>query len=216
MTYVLMKVLESAPDRYDKGIALLTRGAIGEAYDRLAAHVQPGDRVLDVGCGTGALTLRAARRGAQVVGIDVNPQMLAIARQQAQAAGLAERIDLREMGVAELDGEPSESYDVIMAGLAFSELTEDERRYALTQARRLLKPGGLLLLADETTPPGLPRRIVHLLVRLPLQAITYVLTQTTTHPVPDLPRLVQEAGFTLESVQANWLGDFVEIVARKG
>ena len=216
MTYVLMKVLESAPNRYDRGIALLTRGAVGEAYDRLAARVQPGDRVLDLGCGTGALTLRSARRGAHVVGIDVNPQMLEIARRAAEAAGLSQQVELREMGVAELDQEPPASYDVVTAGLCFSELMEDERRFALAQAWRLLKPGGLLLFADETTPEDLLRRIAHLFIRLPLQLITYLLTQTTTRAMPNPVEAVTAAGFAIESVRTNRLGDFVEIVARKG
>ena len=46
---VLMRVLESAPSRYDLGIRLLTLGQVEQAYDRLAAHVQAGQRVLDVG-----------------------------------------------------------------------------------------------------------------------------------------------------------------------
>lgn len=79
-TYVLMKVLESAPNRYDRGIRILTLGELDEAYDRLTSHIKPGQIVLDVGCGTGALTVRAAMRGARVKGIDVNPQMLEIAR----------------------------------------------------------------------------------------------------------------------------------------
>ena len=88
MSIVLMRVLESAPSRYDRGIALLTLGRQTQAYARLAARIQPGWRVLDLGTGTGALALRAAARGAKVVAIDINPAMLAIARHKAQAAGM--------------------------------------------------------------------------------------------------------------------------------
>lgn len=79
-TYVLMKVLESAPSRYDAGIRLLTLGKVDEVYARLASHIKDGQRVLDIGCGTGALTLRAAQQGAKVKGIDINAQMLEIAQ----------------------------------------------------------------------------------------------------------------------------------------
>jgi len=57
-TYVLMRVLESAPRRYDLGIRLLTLGRVDRAYDRLASQIESGQRVLDLGCGTGALAVR--------------------------------------------------------------------------------------------------------------------------------------------------------------
>ncbi len=216
MTYVLMKVLESAPQRYDKGIRLLTRGSVDKAYDFLADHIQAGQRVLDIGCGTGALTLRAAARGATVIGIDINPQMLSIAQQRLTAAGLNEQVELRELGVAELESEPAASFDVVMSGLCFSELSSDERRYALAEARRLLRPGGLLLLADETLPAHPGRRLLHALIRLPLVVITYLLTQTTTRPVAQLPQLVEHAGFTIRQRYRNSLHDFTALVAETG
>lgn len=215
MTYVLMKVLESAPSRYDRGIRLLTGGRVDRAYDRLTAQVKPGQRVLDLGCGTGALTLRAAGRGASVTGVDVNPLMLEIAQKRAEAAGLTEQINWQERGVAELDSEATSSYDVVMSGLCFSELGEDERRYALRQAYRLLKPGGLLLIADEVVPDRLGKRLLHRLFRLPLLVITCLLTQTTTHAVPDLAQQVEAAGFRIEATHYSGLRNFVELVARK-
>ena len=110
-----MKILESAPARYDKSIRILTLGRLDEAYDRLTSHVKKGQRAPDIGCGTGALTLRAAQKDARVTGIDVNLQMLEIARKQVAEAGLTEKVELHEMGVAELGGEESESYDIVMS-----------------------------------------------------------------------------------------------------
>ncbi len=213
-TYVLMRILESAPRRYDLGMWLLTFGSLERAYDRLASRIHDGQRVLDLGCGTGALTLRAAGRGARVSAIDVNAQMLEIAGQRAQAAGLAEKIDFREMGIAELGADASASYDVVMSGLCFSELSEDEIHYALKQIRRILRPGGLLLIADEVKPTGLVRRTIHALSRAPLAALAYVVTQQTTHAVGNLPEKVTHAGFSIESLRSNSLGSFIELAAR--
>ncbi|MGD1028334.1 corrinoid protein-associated methyltransferase CpaM [Candidatus Binatus soli] len=213
-TYVLMRILESAPRRYDLGMWLLTFGSLGHAYDRLASRIHDGQRALDLGCGTGALTLRAAGRGAHVSAIDVNAQMLEIARESAQAAGLAEKIDFREMGIAELGGEASASYDVVMSGLCFSELSEDEIHYALKQIKRILRPGGPLLIADEVKPPDVLRRMLHALSRAPLVALAYVITQQTTHAVENLPEKVTHAGFSIESLRLNTLRSFVELVAR--
>lgn len=212
---ILMRILESAPSRYDWGIRLLTLGRLNEAYDRLASHIKRGQRVLDLGCGTGALTLRAAQRGAKVRGIDVNPQMLDIAQRKASEANLTGNIELCEMGVAELGNEASESYDVVMSGLCFSELTEDELTFALREIKRVLKPGGLLLVADEARPGNLPMRMLVWLFRFPLKIITYVFTQTTTRAVKSLPERVRESGLHLESVRRNRTGSFIEVISRK-
>jgi len=214
-TAVFMKILESMPRRYDVGIRLLTLGGAGRAYDRLAEHVQAGQHVLDIGCGTGALTLRAANRGATVKGIDVNARMLEIARQRVEEAGLADTVELCEMGVAELDGEAEQSYDAVVSGLCFSELTEGERVYALKEAYRVLKRGGLFLVADEAVPHSVLKRLLHWAIRLPLAVLTYLITQTTTRAVPNLPAQVQAAGFVLASTRSSALEDFVELIALK-
>lgn len=214
-TYVFMKVLESAPSRYDRGIRILTFGRVDAAYDRVTSCIEQGQLVLDIGCGTGALTLRAATAGAHVVGIDINPQMLDVARTRVEAADLADNVEFREQGVVELSNETADRYDVVMSGLCFSELTENEQAYALGQAVRILRPGGLLVIADETRPRSFFKSCLHWLIRIPLTVITYILTQTTTRPVRDLPAKVTETEFITESVKYNWLGNFIEMVARK-
>lgn len=214
-TYVLMRILESAPRRYDFGIRLLTCGSLDKAYNRLASRIEHGKLVLDIGCGTGALTLRAARRGAKVKGIDINPQMLEIARKKAQEAGLSETIELVEMGVAELDGEKMARYDVVMCGLCLSELSEDEVKYTLGEAARILRPGGLLLVADEIIAQNFVKRWIHFLFRIPLAALAYLITQQTTRPAANLPQKLISAGFSIVSTRTNLLGDFGEFVAQK-
>ena len=215
-TYVLMKILESAPSRYDRGIRILTLGRLDSAYNRLASRIEEGQKVLDIGCGTGALTLRAAANGASVKGIDVNPQMLEIAQKRADELEFAGTVELCEMGVAELGTEEADSYDVVMSGLCFSELTENEVVYALKQVGRILKPGGTVLIADETRPGNILKRALHWLLRCPLVIITYLLTQTTTHAIRDLPDRVAEVGLKIESVRSGGIGDFIELVGRKG
>jgi len=214
-TYVLMKILESAPDRYDRGIRLLTFGSVDKWYDQLVTYIKKGQRVLDIGCGTGALTLRAAQTGASVKAIDINSRMMEIARQKIEQSGFSDRVEFQELGIAELDGEPSESYDAVMSGLCFSELSDDELNYGLSQINRILKPGGMLLIADEVRPQNRIKKIIYWLMRMPMVAITYLITQTTTHAVSALPQKVERAGFRIEQIRSNKLGSFMELIAKK-
>lgn len=213
--YLLMKILESAPRRYDMGIRLITLGRLDKAYDRLVGHIERGQEVLDLGCGTGALTLRAAKRGAHVRGIDANTQMLAIAGERVKREGLTGSVDLVEMGVAELDGEKAQHYDAVMSGLCFSELNDNEVAYTLKETARILRPGGLLLIADEIRPQGLVKRMIHMLIRAPLAVLVYAITQQSVRPTAGLREKLRDAGFFVVSVRLSPLGDFGEFVARK-
>lgn len=210
-----MKILESAPGRYDRGIRMLTLGMVDRVYDLLAAYIKRGQRVLDIGCGTGALTFRAARKGAFVKGIDLNAGMLEFAQKRAIETSLLPSIELCEMGIAELDQERSARYDIVMSGLCFSELSENELLYTLRQARRILKPGGLLLVADEVQPESRHKRLLYWLIRCPLVIITYLVTQTTTHTVKQLPEKVKQAGFLVKLVRLNRMESFLALVAQK-
>ncbi len=213
-TYVLMKILESAPNRYDKGIQILTFGRLNKYYDDLISHIKKGQKVLDIGCGTGALTLKAAQIGAKVKGIDDNSQMLEIAQKRVAAANLAQNIQLSEMGVGELESEESKSYDAVMSGLCFSEISDDEIVYTLNEVERILKPGGILLIADEVSPKNILKKIINLVIRVPLVIITYLITQTTTNAVKNLLEKIQESGMIIESVKLNKLESFIELVAK--
>jgi demethylmenaquinone methyltransferase/2-methoxy-6-polyprenyl-1,4-benzoquinol methylase len=87
--------------------------------------------------------------------------------------------------------------------------------YTLKEVKRILKPGGLLLIADEVRASNILKRLLNWLVRFPLVVITYLLTQTTTKAVKNLPERIKEAGLEIVSVRLNKLENFIEIVARK-
>ncbi|MHA1397889.1 MAG: corrinoid protein-associated methyltransferase CpaM [Candidatus Heimdallarchaeaceae archaeon] len=215
MSFILMKILESSPYRYDKSIKILTLGKIEKAYDRLVQHVEAGSYVLDIGCGTGILTIKAAKKGAKVFGIDINPEMLEIAEKKSVKEKLEEKVVLKEMGVAELDSLKEGQFDVVMSGLCFSELSEQEILYTLREITRLLKEGGLLLFADEIKSSSFLKRVVNFILKLPLIILTYLFTQTSTRAISKIEEKFKQAGFTILSVQKNKLENFIEIIAQK-
>jgi len=106
-----------------------------------AAHVGPGQRVLDVACGTGVLACAAAERvraRGSVVGLDANPQMLAVARRKSAEV---EWVD----GRAESLPFPDASFDAVVSQFGF--MFFDDRPQALREMLRVLRPGGRLAVA---------------------------------------------------------------------
>ncbi len=197
MATVFMRWLETSPGDYDRGIQMLTLGRLGRVKDTIVReYVREGDRVLEIGCGTGTLTCLMAKRGATVTAIDVSLAMLAEAQKKVEAHGLGDRVTLKQMD-ATLIGEhfPPGGFDLIVSTLVFSELSPDEQRYVLEACARLLAPGGRLLIADEMVPASLPARLAYFLIRLPLVLVTWLLTRTTTHPLGDLEGSLAETGF---------------------
>src|SRR5581483_4011569 len=146
-TYVYMRILESAPRRYDLGIRLLSFGRVDAMYEAVATAATAGAP------GTGNLTARLLAHGAVVTAIDQDPEMLAVAREKL---GDDARVTLREMAAVEIaDRFPPQSFDAVAATLVLSEMEQDEQAYVLAAARRVLRPGGRLVVADEVEPPGL-------------------------------------------------------------
>ena len=215
-TYVLMRWLESAPGRYDRGLKLLSRGRIEGVYEAIAERVAaPGRRILDIGCGTGGVALACAARGARVSGIDHSTEMLAVARVKPVPEERGGSVEWLELGAAEIEDrfEP-ETFDAVVGCLVFSELSPDERRYVLPVTRERLVARGRLVLVDEVLPQGRGARLGYRVRRLPLAALTYVLTQTTIRALEDPGGLVEAAGFT-EVVEEPLAGDLTLVSATR-
>jgi demethylmenaquinone methyltransferase/2-methoxy-6-polyprenyl-1,4-benzoquinol methylase len=211
-----MKILESAPRRYDRGLKLLSLGKIDKIKEKIAKEfVKDGEKVLEIGCGTGTLALMMAARGAFVVGFDVSKGMLEVAKEKVRASRAEESVKLEEKGVAEMDSFEDESFDKIVSTLVFSELSSDEQIYALEESKRILKHEGLLIIGDEVPPRTILRRVIHHLIRLPLAIITFILTQTITHPVKGLEEKIRKVGFEVVSCDRSFSESFEIIVAKK-
>jgi ubiquinone/menaquinone biosynthesis C-methylase UbiE len=112
------------------------------------ARLKTGERVLDVGCGTGTLAIAAKRRvGAtgNVYGIDASPEMIARAGRKAKKAGLD--IVFNKDTIEALPY-PDAQFDVVLSTLMFHHLPRRMREEGVREMRRVLKPGGRVLIVD--------------------------------------------------------------------
>ena len=152
------------------------------------ALLQPGDSVLDVGCGTGAVTIPAKVRvgeAGKAAGIDPAPEMIAVAHKKAKRAGL--EIDFR-VGVIESLPFADNTFDAVTSSLMMHHLTDRLRVKGLAEIWRTLKPGGRILIADMRRPTG--------------SAFKKFFTSVILHHghvvefgLQDLPALLKDAGF---------------------
>lgn len=112
-----------------------------------AAGVTDGTTVLDAGCGVGETACwLAEHRGADVIGINITETQLEAARERARDEGLTDRTEFRYDDFSELDTVPDDSVDVVWGFESICHATD--KREVLAQARRVLRPGGTILVSD--------------------------------------------------------------------
>ena len=128
------------------------------------AALRPGQRVLELGSGTGTLSIMLKRLnpGVEVVGIDPDPKALARARRKASRAGLSVQFD---QGFGDQLPYPEARFDAVISSFVFHHIPADEKLNTLLAVRRVLKPGGALHLADfegpEDSHQGFVARLLH-------------------------------------------------------
>jgi 2-polyprenyl-3-methyl-5-hydroxy-6-metoxy-1,4-benzoquinol methylase len=110
---------------------------------------KPNERVLDIGCGVGTFTLELARMGVDVVGLDYSEESISICRRLTQEQNLKAEFVRADATDTKLD---SESFDVVLAADLVEHLYPDVFKKLISETKRLLKPGGKLLI--WTPNPG--------------------------------------------------------------
>lgn len=175
---------------YDPIVRWAVRGRTLKRRLLADAGLDPGDRVLDAGCGTGTLLamLGEAGVGLELAGVDPDPAVIGRARSRLRSAGVEAAL---ERGSAASLPHPDRSFDHVFSTLVFHHLPPEAKEEAAREARRVLRDGGALHVADFDAQPGpVGRAAYFLFVRL-LDG----LGRTRGHADGLLVDLLREAGF---------------------
>jgi ubiquinone/menaquinone biosynthesis C-methylase UbiE len=207
--------MEKMVDSYDSYMRKVTFGREQVLREMTVdlAQVKPGDCILEVGCGTGSLTLAAKRRAGstgEAFGIDLIPGMIEASRRKAAQAN--EQITFQTGSIDNIPF-PENRFDVVMCSFMIFHMSENTRRKGIAEIQRVLKPQGRLLVLDMASPAQpVQRAIAKMLFGDMLQ-----------HELRELLPLMEASGFSdveLGPAKFNILGlsvlGFVRGSARKG
>ncbi|MCP4130849.1 MAG: class I SAM-dependent methyltransferase [bacterium] len=159
---------------------------------------------IDIGCGTGAFSIHAAKYLKKIYAVDVSKEMLKIASSKAKTGGI-KNIEFFNSGF--LHFQPDEKVDVIFSKWAFHHLPDYWKQAGLLNMNKMLKPGGILLLTDLVFKfdPDYDKNIEALLNNLSKDFSSDFVEETKIHIRDEystfdwiLQGLIERAGFTIE------------------
>ncbi len=162
--------------------------------------IYKGEKVLEVGCGTGALSILskiAVGESGEVEGIDIAPKMISKAQQKARKANL--KINFKIASVNQLPY-PANYFDLVISSLVFHHLPVEVKKEGLEEIYRVLKEQGRFFLCDFGSPP---------ILTIPLMYLMLIWISSTRYQLlGKLPELIRECKF--KTVKLRKKGTFLE------
>jgi len=195
------RIQDKEAPRYDRQISFFERILFGDGRRWVCSQAE-GD-VLELAVGT-ARNLPFYPDDARLTGVELSPEMLAIARRRAEDLG--RDLDLRLGDVQALEF-PDERFDTVVCTLGLCTIPDD--RKAAAEAHRVLRPGGRFLLMEHVRSPSLPVRAVERLLD-PLSV-----RFQGDHLVRDPLDYLATTGFEIERVERSKWGIVERVAARK-
>ena len=195
------RIWEKLAPEYDTHIAFLERVLLADGREWVCS--QADVNVLEIAIGTGR-NLPFYPPRVQLTGVDFSPAMLEVARRRATDLDI--EVDLRVGDAQDLEFEDA-SFDTVVLTLALSSIPDD--RKAVAEARRVLRPGGRVLLLEHVRSPLVPVRAVQYLVNF------FTARFEGDHLVREPLESVRAEGFEIEYVDRSKLGMVERVVARK-
>ncbi|MFW9943709.1 MAG: methyltransferase domain-containing protein [Candidatus Sifarchaeia archaeon] len=219
MAVAFMAALEDTPETYEEAFDQVLEGRGSRIRERILGFVKPGMRVLDLGCGPGLFAMEAARKGAEVIGIDSNENMIALAKMRA--ASLDSAPVFMHANVLAL-GEDTDSrtsseenhgskFDLVVSTFLLSELKPTQRDLFFQIVKELLSNDGVLAVAAESLPESSSDRRSFWKNRARVEKSAQV---RLPPPIDSLEELVQNAGLSIEE-SGRYGPEITLLVARR-
>ncbi|HZA90502.1 MAG TPA: methyltransferase domain-containing protein [Solirubrobacterales bacterium] len=195
------RIQDKEAPRYDRQISVFERILFGGGREWVCSQAE--GEVLELAAGT-ARNLPYYPDEVRVTGVELSPEMLAIGRRRAEELG--RDADLRVGDVQELDF-PDASFDTVVCTLGLCTIPDD--RKAVAEARRVLRPGGRLLLMEHVRSPSRPVRAIQRLLD-PL-----MVRFEGDHLLRDPLDYLSAEGFEIEEVERSKWGIVERVAARR-
>ncbi len=187
---------------YDPLLKWGMREELFKRYLVKSTHLQPGWRVLDLGCGTGTLTLQLKQHqpAAEVFGLDGDPHILEIARKKSTEAG----VDIQwKEGMAFQMPYPSNYFERVVSCLMIHHLTQENKVRAFREVNRVLKPGGEAHILDFGKQHGLVMTLVSIFIAR--------LEEAGDNVNGRIPAMLLESGFSEVNITRRFKTIFGEL-----
>jgi SAM-dependent methyltransferase len=195
-------VMSGSAPFYDLGCRLVGLGPRFRRWTLNHAALRAGERVLDVGCGTGVLTRLAAEAVGEAIGIDPGPAMIAVARRQSSAS----RARFQLAAIEQLPFE-DRHFDVVLSSLMLHHLPPELKTQGLAEVYRVLRPGGRLVVVDLDRPAN----PLGWLLFWPWLGVPMIADNLRGR----IPEYLRAAGFAPVEARGHWLGVLTLWVAHK-